>query len=294
MLKILNFINNRKYRPYLLVSIGMHISLILLLIFNVSFVKTQKIKLSASEPRIEPETIKAVAVDQQIVEKEIARLEKLEKTKKIKEQQRKKKLEQELAKIKKQKQQEAQRLAQAKKKADLLKKEQEEIASNSKKIKQDLDKKQEERKKLEQELKEKHAQKQQEDLLEQLKREQEQILEKSLLAEEELLTKSKQRKAFIQKELERYIALQQSKVSRNWISRDSFLGRDLVTKLDIRLTDDGKVISVKIIKSSGDAALDISAKNAILKASPLPVPNDSDIRKKFTNYRFTFRPDELS
>lgn len=67
-----------------------------------------------------------------------------------------------------------------------------------------------------------------------------------------------------------------------------------MTKLTIRLAPDGRVLSVNVVKPSGDNGLDQSARNAILKASPLPVPKDKDILKNFTEYRFTFRPDELS
>ena len=87
--------------------------------------------------------------------------------------------------------------------------------------------------------------------------------------------------------------MQRNKVSKNWLAQDHFIGKNLETKLEIALSSSGEVLSVNIIKSSGDGALDLSAKNAILKSSPLPVPNEREIFEEFKKYRFTFKPDEL-
>lgn len=293
-------VKNKQLRPYFILSLSLHFILIGLMIVNISFVDSKAIKVASSSKAnknnkskiVEP--IKAVAVDNELVQNEIKRLEQVEKDKKQKEQRRQEKIKKELAKIKKQKQQEAKRVAAEKRKAAELKKQQEEIARNAAKLKKELASKKAEKQKIEQELKEKQALKQQEELLEKIKQEQEQKLLESLSDEDEIIANSKQRRSLVQREMERYIALQQAKVSRNWISRDSFLGRNLVTKLEIRLASDGRVINVSIVKASGNDALDISAKNAILKASPLPVPEDSSIRKNFARYRFTFRPDELT
>ncbi|MBP9723057.1 MAG: cell envelope integrity protein TolA, partial [Gammaproteobacteria bacterium] len=152
----------------------------------------------------------------------------------------------------------------------------------------------EQQKEKQKELARKKLEKQQEALLAKLKKEQEQKLATDLLSEEENLEQSRRQLSIKQREIEKFIGLQQAKVSRNWNSRENFIGRSLVAKLEINLTRDGKVVSARIIKSSGDEALDISAKNAILKASPLPVPEDDELFKTFVNYNFTFRPDELS
>ncbi len=296
-------INNVKYNNYFITSLLLHVVLLFLLIFNISFDNIEKPKEfnAAKNNNPQPEVIKATAVDNKTVEKEVARLNKIELDKKHAEQQRQKKLQEELELVKQQKLQEAKKLKEEQVKAEklrqeqeILKKQQAEIAKNNQKIKEELAQKQAEKYKVEQQLKEKLAKKREEDLLAKLKAEQQEILQDSLKEEEELIATSRRQSSLAKREIDRYILMQQAKVSRSWISRESFLGRNLVTKLEIRLASDGRVISVNIVQSSGDAALDLSAKNAILKASPLPVPEDSSLRKNFTVYRFTFRPDELS
>lgn len=294
MFKISSFLQNKEYKPFFIASCIFHVLLIGLLISNVSFVNIEKIKVTAPSTPIQPEIIKAVAVNQDLVQKEINRIDKIEQDKKIKEQQRQKKIQDELAKIKQLKEQEAKKVEAEKNRALELKKEQEELAKNALKIKKELALKEEEKKKLDKELLNKQAKKKQDDLLEKLKKAQEAELQESLSAEEDLIAESQQRRAFVQREIERYISLQQAKVSRNWISRDSFLGKSLVTKLEISLAEDGRVINVTVVQASGNPALDISAKNAILKASPLPLPSDGSLRRNFMRYRFTFRPDELT
>lgn len=52
----------------------------------------------------------------------------------------------------------------------------------------------------------------------------------------------------------------------------------------------GVVLSLKLIKSSGDAALDQSARTAIMQSSPLPVPNDPALFERFRQLRLTLSP----
>lgn len=88
----MSLINNSKYRPYLLTSLALHVLLLFLLIFNISFDKTEKVKLSKNTQNhsLQPEIVKAHTVDNKLVEKEIARLNKIEADKKYSEQQRQK------------------------------------------------------------------------------------------------------------------------------------------------------------------------------------------------------------
>jgi len=262
------------------------------------------VKMQKPPPSLSPEVIKATVVDAQQVKNEVARLAKLDTQKKLAEKKRQEKLQdklkEELNKIKEQALLEQQRVKKEQEKieqaVEKLKIEKQKIAEQvvqKQKIEQ-VRKEQEKQKIVDQLRIQKEKEKQQEILLAKIKKEQEQKLQNSLLSEERLLSESNQNQMIRQKEIERYISLQQAKVSRNWISRENFLGRNLSTKLEIRLARDGRVISASIVKSSGDEGLDISAKNAVLKASPLPVPDDDKVFETFIRYRFTFRPDELT
>ncbi len=62
-------------------------------------------------------------------------------------------------------------------------------------------------------------------------------------------------------------------------------------QLIINITSTGEVLSVQLISSSGNLILDRSAQAAVLKASPLPVPEDPKlfdalIKMTFTRYGF--------
>ncbi|TNC89766.1 MAG: protein TolA, partial [Thalassolituus sp.] len=57
----------------------------------------------------------------------------------------------------------------------------------------------------------------------------------------------------------------------------------------------GEVISANVVKSSGHAALDRSVEQAIMKASPLPVPEDIRVfEKNFRTLTMKFRPENAS
>lgn len=65
--------------------------------------------------------------------------------------------------------------------------------------------------------------------------------------------------------------------------------------LSVSLIPGGEVVSTPVIvKSSGDAAFDRSAQNAVLLASPLPVPSDPAIfNASFRKFTFVARPEDL-
>lgn len=282
----------QNYKQSFMLSVLSHCLLVFFLIFNISFDKT--VKMQKPPPSMSPEVIKATVVDAQQVKNEVARLEKVDAQKKLAEKRYQEKLQEKI----KEKQKEKEELNKIREQALLeqqrAKKEQEKIELAAQKLKIEKQKIEQIKKEKEQQKIAQEKEKKQEMLLAKIKKEQEQKLQNSLLSEERLLSESKQNQMIRQKEIERYISLQQAKVSKNWISRENFLGRNLSTKLEIRLARDGRVISASIVKSSGDEGLDISAKNAVLKASPLPVPDDDKVFETFIRYKFTFRPDELT
>ncbi len=63
----------------------------------------------------------------------------------------------------------------------------------------------------------------------------------------------------------------------------------------ITLVPTGEVMDVRIIRSSGNAALDRSVEQAIRKASPLPVPREPRVfEQSFRNFTIKFRPENAT
>ncbi len=54
----------------------------------------------------------------------------------------------------------------------------------------------------------------------------------------------------------------------------------------------GSVLNPRLQKSSGNAAWDSAVERAILKAQPLPLPQDATLFNRFRELRLTFRPKE--
>ncbi len=68
---------------------------------------------------------------------------------------------------------------------------------------------------------------------------------------------------------------------------------DLKVQYLIHVAPDGKVISATLVSTSGDPLLDDSAKVAIMKSSPLPVPKDSANFEHFREFRLTLTPQHV-
>lgn len=67
----------------------------------------------------------------------------------------------------------------------------------------------------------------------------------------------------------------------------------LMCRYQIELAPGGVVLSVKLLSSSGNAALDRSAEQAIWQASPLPVPTKMTLFNKMRLIRLTLRPEKV-
>jgi len=63
-------------------------------------------------------------------------------------------------------------------------------------------------------------------------------------------------------------------------------------EFDVVLLPSGDVLGVKLKKGSQHAAYDSAVERAILKAQPLPVPNDPGMFKEFRELNLQFRPNE--
>jgi len=83
----------------------------------------------------------------------------------------------------------------------------------------------------------------------------------------------------------------QQKVNNHWIKPLS-VRKGLQCSVRVKLLPSGDVMDASVIKGSGDSIFDRSAENAVLKASPLPVPKDRALfARKFRTFTFIFKPE---
>lgn len=89
-----------------------------------------------------------------------------------------------------------------------------------------------------------------------------------------------------------YAALIKQSIGQHWVFPAS-ANKNLRCKLNIRLAPNGAVLDVQVIKSSGDLALDHSARAAVFNASPLPVPKDATLFQQFRVFEMDVSPKDI-
>jgi colicin import membrane protein len=125
-------------------------------------------------------------------------------------------------------------------------------------------------------------------------RKRQQDVEKSLkeqLAAEERSRADAAREAKAQAAADKYKALIRQRVERNW-SRPLGVPRGLQCIVRVRVVPGGEVIAATVTRGSGNALFDSSVQAAVLKASPLPLPEDPSLVDYFREIEFLFRPEE--
>ncbi|OGT64512.1 MAG: hypothetical protein A3J38_03020 [Gammaproteobacteria bacterium RIFCSPHIGHO2_12_FULL_45_9] len=91
--------------------------------------------------------------------------------------------------------------------------------------------------------------------------------------------------------LDRYRAAILQVIGHNWHPPQQ---TDLSCQLEVRVGPGGVVLSVNLLQSSGDPALDQSAEVAVMKASPLPVPEDAALFDEFRTLHIRMSPQEIT
>jgi len=81
-----------------------------------------------------------------------------------------------------------------------------------------------------------------------------------------------------------------AKVRQNW-NRPPGSMAGLETVISVKVQRTGEVVSVKVVKSSGNVYFDQSAENAVYKASPLPFPDEPRYYEFIKEFNFKFVPD---
>ena len=106
-------------------------------------------------------------------------------------------------------------------------------------------------------------------------------LDRELAAEQERLN------AMNAGDLERYSFALQQRIQRNWVRPPSATASTRC-EVSVRQLPDGTVTSVVVESCNGDDAVRRSVKNAVEKASPLPLPANPSLFER--NLRFVFEP----
>jgi colicin import membrane protein len=81
-----------------------------------------------------------------------------------------------------------------------------------------------------------------------------------------------------------------AKVRENWNKPPGTM-TGLETVISVKVERTGEVVSVKVVKSSGNDYFDQSAENAVYKASPLPFPDEPRYYEFIKEFNFKFVPD---
>jgi colicin import membrane protein len=256
---------NWKYVASFSMSVFLHGLLISLLIFSVD-TPIRKVVNPVQQVNI----VKAVSIDNKLVEKEIVRLKEIEKEKFTKERKRQEALEKKLKDLNK-------KTARAAKKR---KTEEKKLAELKKKKSSEQKKRKEEQKRVEQ-LKLEAAE------IEKKKQEDEESLRKKGAEQKEAAQKSRD-----QQLLQRIVINIKRSIVSNF--NKSGLPKGLECVLSVRLIPGGVVTSVTISKPSGNDLFDQRAQTAVQKASPLPIPDDVATfeRLRLRQFSFRFRPED--
>lgn len=80
------------------------------------------------------------------------------------------------------------------------------------------------------------------------------------------------------------------RVSGNWLMPFDYSNQDYSCEFLIKLSHSGDILDYSISKSSGNEDFDKSALQALLRASPFPMPKDPEVRKALSEFTFEFKP----
>ena len=119
-------------------------------------------------------------------------------------------------------------------------------------------------------------------------------------AQDALMAAAQEEEAFEQAEsdaevAESYIAMLKQVIENNW-SRPLSARNGMQAELLIQLVPTGEIVSVNIVQSSGDAAFDRSAENAVKRVGRFDELQDMPgevFERYFRKLRFRFRPEDL-
>ena len=261
-----------QYRIPLLVAIAIHLTLIVLLIVELpkgSGATAQRMQKS------QPQIVHATAVNQTQVEQRIQQLKQQQAAKKAAELARVREMQRKAEAAKRQQLLAQKRVAALRARQLHLKEQQakrEKSLANLKKQQRAIRAQQAKALRLQQAALQKKLMQQQ------LRQEQQQLHRAQAAADQGLINK--------------FSAAIKSAIAQNWRIPPS-ASKTLSCQYLINIGPGGVVLSAKLLRSSGDAVLDRSARTAIFKASPLPVPKNPALFDKFRQIHMTMSPKKI-
>lgn len=282
-------------------AIIVHVAAGLLLVLNIDW-PTHVV----SSPRSEPAPVQATVVSEAEIQKQMAAIQEKEQA----EQRRQQEAQEKLEELLKQKEAEEQRLAEIKERREQEQRKAEELAKQKEQEQQELARQQQEEERKRQEEAERKRQeeaerKRQEEAERQRKAGEERKRKKAEEQRQKELAAERERQKQLQEQLEQeqlqqrvdsalaqYIPIIQQKVGRNW-NRPAGLRNSIEAHVNVRLSPAGEVMSARIVRSSGNPVFDRSVENAVLKASPLPIPQERGVNEEFRNMTLRFRPEDM-
>lgn len=309
--------NNLTYRNAFFIALGLHVLLLCFLMmerhsqqFVVHSAPRNEMTVNSDEvTRQETQPIQAVSVDSQAVEETLNRLKTEREQKKQAELNRQHAIQEQLRIAQQQRVQEQRRLEKMKKEeAQLAIAHQKQLAAEKRHLQELAEQKKQQEKHLA-DLKQQQFQLQKQQLMEKQrlaealqKQKQEDVAKaqreaaaaaaaaKEAQNKAQLAAQQQKRAAQMSGEVNKYKALIIQAISQHWILPEH-VDRQLYSQFRIQLAPSGQVLSVSLIRSSGDPVLDRSAQAAIYKASPLPVPGDAEMFNLFRDISLTVRPE---
>ncbi len=262
------------------IAIAMHLVIILLMVFGVDWLEKPQ------APKFKVDVVQARVVDAAKVDAEVERLKRAETEKKQQADAAKRQEQKRLEELRKK------RILEEKRIADLKqKRKQQEAAEAKRKAEEKKRKAEEEKRKAQEEKKRKQdAQEKKRKAAEEKKRKAEEAKKRKL---EEQRKIEEQMRSDMQAErdateIELYQERIRQAVTASWLRP---IGADdgMKCTLRIRMATGGNVIAAEVIQSSGNGAFDRSARAAVLKADPLPVPAGR-LFERFREMNFVFEP----
>lgn len=124
-------------------------------------------------------------------------------------------------------------------------------------------------------------------LAEQARQLAEKIQQQQLVAEQSKLQQERLQEGVI----DRYRVQILAAIQQHW-DKPRGIKPGMQSTFMVNLSDNGTVQSVSLVKSSGDDVLDRSARVALFKASPLPIPRDPLLNQSFRSIRLVVAPDQ--
>ncbi|MDD2720341.1 MAG: cell envelope integrity protein TolA [Gallionella sp.] len=112
-----------------------------------------------------------------------------------------------------------------------------------------------------------------------------------LAAEQQAAREKAAQEAATGRVVDEYISKISGKIRRNIVMPPD-VPNDARAEFLVTLLPGGRVLDVKLKKSSGNAAYDSAVERSILKSDPLPLPPDAGLFNRFRELRLGFQPIE--